>query len=126
MRRTSRAALAGGPMLVAHRGGSGLKPENTLAAFLDADGLWNADMIELDVRVTADGHCVVIHDAVVDRTTNGTGPVASMTLDELQSLDAGHQFTPDRGATFPFRGQGIRVPTIQEVFAALPSMRLTI
>lgn len=119
-------ALAGAPLLVAHRGGGGLKPENTLPAFLDADMLWRADMIELDVRATSDGHCVVIHDPTVDRTTNGTGPVSSMTLAEIQSLDAGYQFTPDGGKTFPFRGQGIRVPTIDEVFAALPTMRLTI
>lgn len=119
-------ALAGAPLLIAHRGGSGLKPENTLPAFLDADALWRADMIELDVRATSDGHCVVHHDPVVDRTTNGTGPVASMTLAELQSLDAGYRFTPDGGKTFPFRGQGFRVPTIDEVFAALPSMRFTV
>lgn len=121
-----RAALAGGPLLVAHRGGAGLKPENTLAAFLDADSQWCSDMIELDVRATSDGHCVVIHDPVVDRTTNGTGPVAGMSLTEIQELDAGYRFTPDGGRTFPFRGQGIRIPTIAEVLAALPSMRLTV
>ena len=121
-----RAVLAGGPLLVAHRGGAGLKPENTLAAFLDADALWRADMIELDARATADGKCVVIHDATVDRTTNGTGPVAALTLAEIQRLDAGYHFTPDGGRTFPLRGQGIRVPTIEEVFAALPAMRFTV
>lgn len=114
------------PLLIAHRGGSGLKPENTLAAFLDADALWRADMIELDVRATADDHCVVVHDPTVDRTTNGTGLVASMALAEIQSLDAGYRFTPDGGKTFPFRGQGIRVPTIEEVFSALPAMRFTV
>lgn len=97
-----------------------------MAAFLDASELWQADMIELDVRATADGHCVVIHDALVDRTTDGTGPVEAMTLEEIQSLDAGYRFTPDDGKTFPFRGQGICVPTIAEVFAALPSTRLTV
>ncbi len=128
MRRVQqpRAALAGGPLLVAHRGGAGLKPENTLAAFLDAESLWSADMIELDVRATRDGHCVVIHDPVVDRTTNGTGLVAGMSLAEIQELDAGYRFTPDGGRTFPFRGQGIRIPTIEEVLAALPAMRLTV
>ncbi|MGQ0814658.1 MAG: glycerophosphodiester phosphodiesterase [Gemmatimonadota bacterium] len=113
-------------MLVAHRGGGGLKPENTLAAFLDADALWKADMIELDVHATADGHCVVIHDPTVDRTTNGTGAVAAMTLAELQELDAGYRFTADGGRSYPFRGQGIHVPGIQEVFAALPAMPFTI
>jgi len=124
--KTPHPVLAGAPLLIAHRGGRGLKPENTLAAFLDAAELWRADMIELDVRATADGHCVVIHDATVDRTTNGTGPVADMSLAEIQELDAGYRFTADNGKTFPFRGQGIRVPTIEEVFAAVPSIRLTV
>jgi glycerophosphoryl diester phosphodiesterase len=118
--------LAGSPLLIAHRGGAGLKPENTLAAFLDAESRWKADMIEFDVRATADGHCVVIHDPTVDRTTNGSGSVAGMELAELQTLDAGYRFTPDGGRSYPFRGQGLRVPTIEEVFSALPSMRLTI
>lgn len=118
-------ALQGGPLLIAHRGGGGLMPENTLAAFLQAEQIWAADMIELDVRASADGHCVVIHDATVDRTTNGTGNVADMTLDELQSLDAGYRFTTDGGRTYPQRGKGIRIPTIEEVLAALPSMRIT-
>ena len=128
MRRLSiqHPVLAGSPLLIAHRGGSGLKPENTLAAFLDADALWCADMIELDVHATADDQCVVIHDATVDRTTNGTGPVAAMTLAEIQALDAGYRFTQDGGRTFPLRGQHIHVPTIEEVFAALPAMRFTV
>ena len=119
-------ALQGGPLLIAHRGGSALMPENTLAAFLQAEQQWAADMIELDVRASADGHCVVIHDATVDRTTNGSGPVAELTLAELQALDAGFRFSPDAGRTFPFRDQGIRIPTIEEVLAALPAMRLTV
>jgi len=118
--------LAGGPLLIAHRGGAGLAPENTLAAFLDAAHVWAADMIELDVHATADGHCVVIHDATVDRTTNGTGAVAGMSLAELQALDAGYRFTRD-GITFPFRGTGVRVPTINEVLGTLPrTMRFTV
>jgi glycerophosphoryl diester phosphodiesterase len=126
MKRSIHPALQGGPLLIAHRGGSALMPENTLAAFLDAAQRWRADMIELDVRASADGHCVVIHDATVDRTTNGTGAVAEMTLEHLQSLDAGYRFTSDGGRTFPMRGQGIRIPTIDEVFAALPEMRITV
>lgn len=125
-RQAPRPVLAKTPMLVAHRGGRGLKPENTLAAFLDAEALWKADMIELDVRATKDGHCVVVHDETVDRTTDGSGPVATRTLAELQELDAGYRFTPDGGKTFPFRGQGIRIPTIEEVLAALPTMPITV
>jgi glycerophosphoryl diester phosphodiesterase len=118
--------LQGGPLLIAHRGGSALMPENTLAAFQHAAQRWQADMIELDVRASADGHCVVIHDATVDRTTNGRGLVAQKSLAELQELDAGYQFSRDGGRTFPLRGQGVRIPTIAEVFEALPAMRFTV
>src|SRR5512142_1151710 len=93
MRRATPAALAGPPLLVAHRGGAGLAPENTLAAFLSAQDDWSADMIELDIHLTADGEVVVIHDDTVDRTTDGAGPVAAKTLAELQELDAGYRFT---------------------------------
>lgn len=118
--------LAGGPLLIAHRGGAGLAPENTLPAFLDAAHVWAADMVELDVHTTADGHCVVIHDATVDRTTNGTGEVAAMTLDQLREFDAGYHFTRD-GITFPYRGTGVRIPTISEVLEMLPpTMRFTV
>src|SRR5690606_30107229 len=85
-----------------------------------------ADMIELDVHTSADGHCVVMHDATVDRTTDGSARVAEMTLAQLQSLDAAYRFTRDGGASFPLRGQGIRIPTIEEVLEALPDMRFTI
>lgn len=121
----AREALASGPLLVAHRGGSGLAPENTLAAFLGAVRDWAADMIELDVRVTADGACVVHHDPTVERTTDGTGAVADLRLAELQALDAGYRFTPDGGRTFPFRGVGVRIPTFEEVLEQLPGMPIT-
>src|SRR5690606_39178428 len=111
---------------IAHRGGAALAPENTLAAFRMAVGAWASDMIELDVRATRDGHCVVFHDATVDRTTDATGAVADFTLDQIRQFDAGHWFTPDGGTTFPFRGRGITVPTIDDVLGALPDTRLTI
>lgn len=118
--------LDGGPLLIAHRGGSALAPENTLEAFEAAVRVWGADMVELDVHATADGHCVVIHDDTVDRTTDGRGRVAEMTLAELHALDAGYRFTPDGGRTTPFRGRGVRIPTIEEVLAALPETPLTV
>jgi glycerophosphoryl diester phosphodiesterase len=117
--------LAGAPLLIAHRGGSGLAPENTLAAFTRAADVWGADMIELDVQASADGHCVVMHDATVDRTTNGTGAVAAQTLAQLRDLDAGYHFSAD-GASYPFRETGVRIPTIEEVLEALPRMRFTV
>ncbi|MCX7597868.1 MAG: glycerophosphodiester phosphodiesterase family protein [Armatimonadetes bacterium] len=94
------------PQLMAHRGNSGLAPENTLAAFAKAVES-GADWTELDVRLSADGEVVVMHDATVDRTTNGTGAVAELTLAELKKLDAGSWFGPD------FSGE--RVPTLAEV-----------
>ncbi|MEJ2679856.1 MAG: glycerophosphodiester phosphodiesterase family protein, partial [Gemmatimonadota bacterium] len=116
--------LAGGPLLIAHRGGAGLAPENTMAAFRQAVDRWPVDMMELDVHATADGHCVVIHDPTVDRTTNGQGVVAALSLAELQTLDAGYRFELD--GEQPFRDRGVRIPTLDEVLDALPDMRLTI
>jgi glycerophosphoryl diester phosphodiesterase len=120
------AVLAGGPLLIAHRGGSGLAPENTLAAFHNGATTWAADMIELDVRASADGECVVIHDATIDRTTNGRGSVAGKTVKQLQSYDAGYHFTPDGGRTFPFRDRGVTIPTLPQVLEQLPDIRITI
>jgi glycerophosphoryl diester phosphodiesterase len=113
------------PLVIAHRGGAGLWPENTLYAFGRAASL-GVDVIEFDVRSTADGALVVFHDATVERTTEGRGPVGAMTLDEVKRLDAAYRWTPDGGRTFPLRGSGVRVPTLEEVFAALPEMRFVI
>ncbi|MHB9091675.1 MAG: glycerophosphodiester phosphodiesterase [Chloroflexota bacterium] len=96
------------PLIVAHRGAAWEAPENTLAAFALAV-VAGADMVELDVRVSADGELVVIHDAEVSRTTNGRGDVAALTLAELKALDAGAWFAP------PFAGE--QVPTLAEVCA---------
>jgi glycerophosphoryl diester phosphodiesterase len=114
-----------GPRVIAHRGGRGLWPENTLHAFRAATAL-GADVLEMDLRQSADGELVVLHDETVDRTTNGTGPVATLTLTELKRLDAGYRWTPDAGKTFPYRGQGITVPTLREVLEALPNSRLNL
>lgn len=117
--------LADGPLLIGHRGAAGLAPENTMASFREAANRWAVDMIELDVRASADGHCVVIHDETVDRTTDGTGPVAQKTLAGLRELDAGYRFRDERGGR-PFRGRGITIPTLQEVLEELPGTRFTI
>jgi glycerophosphoryl diester phosphodiesterase len=111
--------LCGAPLLIAHRGGGALRPEETLAAFENAAVL-GADILELDVHSTSDGTIVCLHDATVDRTTNGTGPVHALTLKEVKELDAGYDFTTDGGATFPSRGQGVTVPTLAEVLDAHP------
>ncbi len=75
-------------IIIAHRGASAHAPENTLLSFEKA-WRYGADMIELDVHETDDGHLVCIHDATIDRTTNGTGAVSSLTLSEIQKFDAG-------------------------------------
>lgn len=91
--------LAAETQVIAHRGGPAYAPENTLAAFQKAidEGV---DWLEFDVQMTSDGALIVIHDTTVDRTTNGGGPVADFTLEQIQSLDA---------------GDGERVPTFEEV-----------
>lgn len=113
------------PLVLAHRGGAALAPENTLVAFQNAVNL-GADALELDVHTTADGAVVVIHDDTVDRTTDGKGAVHDLTLAELRQLDAGYHFTPDDGQTFPYRGQGVTIPTLEEVLTAFPDMRVNI
>lgn len=115
----------GRPLVIAHRGGAGLWPENTLHAFVRAAAL-GVDVIETDVRSTADGEIVVIHDESVGRTTNGAGRVGALSLAELKRLDAAHRWSPDGGRSFPLRGRGVTVPTLREVFEALPDMRFNI
>jgi glycerophosphoryl diester phosphodiesterase len=124
--RPGSAFFAGSPLLIAHRGGSGLAPENTLLAFRRALDWWRADVLELDVQPSRDGEAVVIHDPTLDRTTDGSGPVSEHSLAEIQQLDAGYRFTPDGGSTYPFRGQGVGVPKLAEVLAAFPDTRVNI
>ena len=107
--------------LVAHRGASAEAPENTLPAFQRAAAL-GADAFELDVRLTADGAVVVHHDATLARTTDLTGRIATRTLAQVRVADAGYRFTRDQGATHPFRGQRVGVPTLVEVLDAFPRM----
>lgn len=110
---------------MAHQGGDGLRPGNTLAAFENAVAL-GVDVLEMDIHSTKDGEIVVMHDNTVDRTTNGTGPIQSFTLGELKELDAGYHWTEDEGKSYPFRGQGIAVPTLREVFRQFPDMPMNI
>lgn len=108
-------------LVIAHRGGKGLAPEGTMAAFDQSFDL-GVDVFEYDIHRTSDGHLVVIHDASVDRTTNGTGLVNDMTLEAVQSLDAGYHFEDEAGE-YSFRGQGVHIPTVEEVFTKYPMMR---
>jgi glycerophosphoryl diester phosphodiesterase len=124
------------PLVIAHRGGGGLQPEATLPAMMSVASKDPLAVIEFDVHRSRDGHLVVIHDGTVDRTTNGKGAVAEMDLAQLKALDAGYCASPGRGDgtmggsacrdssdtfVFPFRGKGYQIPTLAEVFAALPA-----
>lgn len=99
-------------LVIAHRGGARRGPENTMAAFNDAVRL-GVDAIELDIHLSSDDVPVVIHDATLERTTNGRGAVAGYTAEELSRFDAGYHF--DDSGQFPFRGQGWGVPTLESV-----------
>lgn len=111
--------------VIAHRGDSAHFPENTIPSFDRAIEL-GADAIEFDLRVSRDREIVIIHDPTVDRTTNGTGAVSSLTVAELKRLDAGARFSRDGGRTFPFRGQGLAIPTFDELLARYTSVPLLI
>jgi glycerophosphoryl diester phosphodiesterase len=126
LRKGKRRILRGGwPVNLAHRGASALAPENTIEAFRLAVEA-GAGGLELDVHLTHDGHVVVIHDATVDRTTSGSGAVSEMTFDELRGFDAGHTFSPDGGSNHPYRGLGVRVPTLREVLKEFPGVAVNI
>jgi glycerophosphoryl diester phosphodiesterase len=115
------AVLEGAPLLIAHRGGSGLAPENTLEAFRNGVDVWGADMVELDVHASLDGHCVVIHDPTVNRTTDGSGAVARMTLAELRELDAGYRFIAEPTGFGSGSGSGSGVATAAAAAPATPT-----
>jgi glycerophosphoryl diester phosphodiesterase len=107
------------PVAIAHRGGSKLNPENTMAAFAHAVAL-GVDAIECDVHLSRDGEVVVIHDDALDRTTDASGPVSAWRADDLARVDAGYHFGAAAG--FPRRGQGIGVPRLVEALTRWPDM----
>ncbi len=111
------------PLVFAHRGGCALGPENTLAAF-DLGMKAGADGLELDVHLSADGVVVVHHDDVLDRTTDASGALAARTTAELARVDAGCRFV-DRD-TYPFRNQGIGIPTLAEVLRRYADTRIIV
>ena len=136
------------PLLIAHQGGDDEFPSNTLYAYRRALRA-GAEMLELDIGVSRDGHVVVMHDTTVNRTTNGHGRVSSKTLRQVKRLDAGYWFSrlgPDhyrhgrRRSAYPFRGiatgkrpapkgfrgADFRVPTLREVLRAFPHTPINI
>jgi glycerophosphoryl diester phosphodiesterase len=113
----------GGFQAYAHRGGAALWPQNTLTAFQGAVDL-GFRFIETDVQMTRDGKLVLFHDPVLDDLTDGRGAVAEWTWEDLRRLDAGYAFGREQG--FPHRGAGVRIPTVEEVFAAFPDVSFTL
>ncbi|MFN8573471.1 MAG: glycerophosphodiester phosphodiesterase [Gemmatimonadaceae bacterium] len=112
-------------LVIGHRGNSRHAPENTMESFRQAVSL-GIDALEFDVHLTRDGQAVVMHDPTLDRTTSGTGRVADLTLDAIRRVDAGARFSTDEGRTFPYAGQGIVAPTLEEVLTEFPSLPLII
>ncbi|HYH59928.1 MAG TPA: glycerophosphodiester phosphodiesterase [Thermoleophilaceae bacterium] len=133
-------------MNMAHQGGEDEAPSATMYAF-ERSMILGADMLEVDVHTSADGQVMVLHDAAVDRTTNGSGEVYDMTAAEIQKLDAAHNFVPGVGTTsdapkssYAFRGvrtgdrkppkgfkpNDFRVPTLVEVMEAYPDVPINI
>ncbi|OGH56630.1 MAG: hypothetical protein A3G34_09205 [Candidatus Lindowbacteria bacterium RIFCSPLOWO2_12_FULL_62_27] len=105
-----------------HRGAASLAPENTMASIRKALDL-GVDLVELDVRATADGRIVALHDETVDRTTDGRGDISRMPYEAVLELDAGYRFA---SPAFPFRGRGVRIPLLEEIFEAFPAARFTV
>lgn len=109
--------------MFAHRGGSALAPENTIAAF-DHGLAAGADGLELDVHLSRDGIPVVHHDDELDRCTDRTGRIESFTAADLAAVDAGHRFESD--GTHPWRGRGVAVPTLDLVLQRYPEVPLIV
>lgn len=124
------------PEVIAHRGGNGQWPGETMRAFRGAARL-GVDILELDVFISENGaqkdELMVMHDNEVDKTTNGTGKINNLHSDYLQTLNAGHKWSPD-DKHYPFAGKSVldpeysdlRVPRLREVFAEFPNTRMII
>jgi glycerophosphoryl diester phosphodiesterase len=121
----SRSFFSERPMVLAHRGASAYAPDNTLTAIRLALEQ-GADAIETDVQVTRDGHPVLHHGGDLSENTEGSGPITRYTLAELRRFDAGHRWSPDGGASFPFRGRGERIVTLAEALEAFPEARFNL
>jgi glycerophosphoryl diester phosphodiesterase len=113
----------GRPLVIPHAGGDGMFPEDTMYAFEHSIAM-GGEVVDIDVWVAADGVPVAIHDPTLDRTTNGTGDVASFTSVELATLDAGWNFELDGG--HPFRAKGITIPTVEALLVRFPKTLITL
>jgi glycerophosphoryl diester phosphodiesterase len=114
----------GRTLVIPHGGGDGLFPENTLLAF-ERTMAMGADVVDVDLRISGDGVVIGFHDPTVDRITGASGNVGKMTYAALAKLDAGFAFTPDNGATHPFRGTGVQIPTFESILQKFPKALLS-
>ncbi|MFC4452259.1 glycerophosphodiester phosphodiesterase [Deinococcus sonorensis] len=122
---TANPYIVNEPWILAHQGGEDLWPSNTLLAFQQAAQL-GVNMLDTDMHATRDGVLVLSHDETVDRLTDGQGRIRDLTLAQLKTLDAGYRFTPDGGQSYPYRGQGLTIPTLDEALSAHPELPWTI
>ena len=109
--------------VVAHRGGALEAPEESLFAYkknVEA----GIDELDIDLQMTKDGEVILLHDTTLDRTTNGKGYAKDYTLSQLKHLDAGYYWSPDNGASYPFRGKAITIPTFEEFLINFPQKRV--
>jgi len=111
--------------VIGHRGAAGLAPENTILS-LELALAQGAAALEFDVRLAADGVPVLMHDPTLDRTTDATGPVNQRDSLELATIDAGYRFTSDEDSSYPWRGRGAGIPSLQEVLERFPAAPLLI
>ncbi|WP_299495322.1 glycerophosphodiester phosphodiesterase [uncultured Shewanella sp.] len=111
--------------VLAHRGASGDYPQSTWLAFQMALDQ-GADVLEMDVHLSKDGHVIVNHDNDFSKTAGNHSQVADLTLSEIKTFDAGYMFSTDGGETFPFRAMGLEVLTLEEVINYFPSYKLSI
>jgi glycerophosphoryl diester phosphodiesterase len=113
------------PLILAHQGGEFEYPSNTKLAFTKAHEV-GSDVLDGDIFATKDGVLVLFHDETLEHRTNGTGYLRDKTLAELQQVDFAYKWSPDYGATYPYRGQGITVFTLEELFKTFPDSRFGI
>jgi len=112
------------PLIIAHRGGRGIFPENTLAAFIGARAM-GVDGVEFDLHLTRDSEVVVCHDPTIDRTSNGSGTIAQMTYDELKDFNYAYYFKDAEGKN-PYLADPQSLPTFDQVLEVVKGMYLII
>lgn len=112
------------PLVIAHGGGQGLQPPNTIPAFENSVAL-GCDALEMDLHVTKDGVLVTLHDETIDRTSDGTGRLNDFTLAELKEKNFGFKFK-DPAGNRPYRNQPVRLATLEELFTRFPAMPMIV